>query len=584
MTSIPIRSLADLLRLRAQTHAERIAYTFLPDGEVAAEQLTYAQLDCRARALAARIRARTRPGDAVILAYPAGLDFVAAFFGCLYAEAIAVPVGPAHARRGNERLCAIIADCEAKLIATTSAGVGALASAGGHADLALPEALATDAPFPVDEGVPPPGRVREDGVAFLQYTSGSTQSPRGVCVSHANVLENLSAIHAAEGNSAQSRGLSWLPAYHDMGLIEGILQPLYGGYPTWLMPHAAFVQRPARWLGAISRYGVTVSGGPNFAYELCVRRVGDEDLEGVELSTWDVAYCGAEPIKAATMREFADRFGAYGFRRSALRPVYGLAEATLLVAASARSAGRVNVLHARRAGLDEGRFDAVGESDPDGVALVACGPPIGGTTIAIVDPERGAPVASGAIGEIWVSGPGVARGYRGQAPASPFLIGKIDGVSRRWLRTGDLGFVAGNELIVSGRMKDLIIVRGRKIHPHDLERTVERCDPRIMPNSAAAFAAQGAATEHVVLCIEIARATARVGAQLLEALADTIREHIYRNHAVAIATVAFVGLGALPRTSSGKLMRFRVRRDFCAGAMEIVRRFDCHLHAQRQTG
>jgi acyl-CoA synthetase (AMP-forming)/AMP-acid ligase II len=586
MASMSIRNLAELLRVRARTLPERVAYTFLADGEVAGERLTYAQLDRRARALAAVIRACTRPGDAVILAYPAGLEFIAAFFGCLYAETMAVPVGPVHARRGNERLCAIIADCEARLVATTAAGARALASAAtAHADLALAEVLTTDDVLADDDHAPLPYRTHDASIAFLQYTSGSTQSPRGVCVSHASVLENLRAIEAAEGSSQASRGLSWLPAYHDMGLIEGILQPLYAGYPTWLMPHAAFVQRPARWLRAISRYGVTVSGAPNFAYDLCVQRIADADLEGVDLGTWDVAYCGAEPVKAATMREFAQRFGAYGFKRSALRPVYGLAEATLLVAAPAQSSAQVNVLHARRAALDEGRFEPAAGIAPDSVALVACGRPVAGTAVAIVDPELGSPVAPGTIGEIWVSGPGVARGYRRQAVESPFLTCAIDGAARHWLRTGDLGFMADGELIVSGRMKDLIIVRGRKIHPHDLERTVERCDPRIMPNTAAAFASQAEASEHVVLCIEIARATARLGAQLLATLADTIRDQIYRHHAVAIATVAFVGIGVLPRTSSGKLMRFRLRRDFCAGAMEMVQRFDNYLpHAQLRSG
>jgi acyl-CoA synthetase (AMP-forming)/AMP-acid ligase II len=403
-----------------------------------------------------------------------------------------------------------------------------------------------------------------------------------VRVSHANVLANLLAIHAAEGNSEESRGLSWLPAYHDMGLIEGILEPLYGGYPAWLMPHAAFVQRPVRWLRAITRHGITVSGGPNFAYELCVRRVGDAELERIDLRSWRVAYCGAEPVKAATMRAFAERFAVCGFQRAALRPVYGLAEATLLVTASARSATEVNVVYAQKPRLDDGRYVAAVADDPDAIALVACGRPIAGTTVAIVDPQRRALVDPGVIGEIWVSGPGVARGYHGRrAAARAFIDCAIDGISRRWLRTGDVGFFAAGELIVSGRIKDLIIVHGRKIHPHDLEQTAERCDPRIMPNSAAAFASHAPESEEVVLCVEIPRPLARLQslaqAQSLAALADSIREGICRNHAVAVATVAFVRLGAMARTSSGKLMRYRLRREFCAGTIDIVRRFDARL-------
>ena len=582
MRSMPIRSLADLVRVRAETLADRCAYTFLADGDDVEATLTYGELDRSARGIAARIRERAKPGDAVILAYPAGLDFIAAFCGCLYAGVVAVPVEPANARRGNERLAAIAADCDAALVLATAESAKALATAGeGHPALARVAIIVADRHAPAEDAHTSM-RASAEIPAFLQYTSGSTQSPRGVRVSHANVFANLLAIHAAEGNSGESRGLSWLPAYHDMGLIEGILEPLYGGYPAWLMPHAAFVQRPVRWLRSIARYGITVTGGPNFAYELCVRRVDDAELERVDLRSWRVAYCGAEPIKVATMRAFADRFAGCGFRRSALRPVYGLAEATLLVTASSRSATQVNVVHAQKACLDHGRYVPAAADDPGSIALVACGRPIEGTTVAIVDPERRSAVEPGIVGEIWVSGPGVASGYRTRrSGARAFVDCAIDGVRRRWLRTGDLGFFAGGELIVSGRMKDLIIVRGRKIHPHDLEQTAERCDPRILPNSAAAFASHGPESEQVVLCVEIPRSLARMRslaqAQPLAALADTIRECIYRNHAVAVATVAFVRLGALARTSSGKLMRYRLRRDFFASTIDVVRRFDAQL-------
>ena len=579
MTSMPIVSLVDLLRLRAETLGERQAYAFLKDGEEIEGRLTYGELDHAARAIGRMICAIARPGDAVILAHPAGLEFIVAFFACQYASVVAVPVGAAHPRRDNERLAAIVADCGARLALTTADGISAFrAAAGQHHALARLEVHAIE--LWSDHGDVELNARAADGVpAFLQYTSGSTQRPRGVRVSHANILANLLAIHDAEGNSSVSRSLSWLPAYHDMGLIEGLLQPLYGGYPAWLMPHAAFVQRPARWLRAISRHGITVSGGPNFAYELCIRRVRDEELIDVDLRTWAVAYCGAEPVKAATLHAFADRFAGCGFDRAALRPVYGLAEATLLVAASRASAQEIKVLNACKASLDQGRFMPVAAGTPDSVPLVACGRPNAGTHVAVVDPERGSTLACGTIGEIWVSGPAVADGYhRAEASApSPFVTQNIDGTTRRWLRTGDLGFLADGELVISGRMKDLIIVRGRKIHPHDLEQTAERCDARLAPNSAAAFAAQAPGAEQVVLCVEVPRSLARVqtdAAASLDALADRIRSRIYRNHAVAVATVAFVRLGALARTTSGKLMRFRCRRDFCAGSLAIVQRFD----------
>jgi acyl-CoA synthetase (AMP-forming)/AMP-acid ligase II len=365
-----------------------------------------------------------------------------------------------------------------------------------------------------------------------------------------------------------------------MGLIEGILQPLYGGYPTWLMPHATFLQRPARWLQAISTLGITVSGGPNFAFDLCVRRVRDAEIVDLDLSAWEVAYCGAEPVRAQTMEEFEQRFGKYGFRRSALRPVYGLAEATLLVAAPARHATGPNIVYARADRLEQGQFVPAPDDCASRVALVSCGEPVPGTEVAIVDAATEHLAGAGAIGEIWVCGPSVADGYRAEdvSDGTQFTTREFDGVGRRWLRTGDLGFIVAGELIVSGRIKDLIIVRGRKLHPQDLEQVVQGCDERILPNAVAAFALEGAPAEQVALCIEISprvlRAESEVRARNLEALADCIRASVFRQHDVAVATVAFVPPGALPRTTSGKLMRFRCRRDFMGGNIDVLRRFD----------
>ncbi len=581
MTSMPIRTLVDLVRLRAETLADRCAYRFLADGEREEASLTYAELDRAARACAARIRQRVDPGTAVVLTYPAGLDFISAFLGCLYAGAIAVPVSTAHPRRGNDRLAAIVADCAAPLMLSTSAGARAVAAAAMQCDrLASIEVLATDGLTGERAAANPEHSINGETCAFLQYTSGSTRCPRGVRISHANVLANLIAIHAAEGAGAHSRSLSWLPAFHDMGLIEGILQPLYGGYPAWLMPHATFLQRPARWLQAISRLGVTVSGGPNFAFDLCVRRVRDDEIGALDLSSWDVAYCGAEPVRAQTLEAFAQRFGICGFRRSALRPVYGLAEATLLVAASGRGAKEPRILYARADQLEQGQFVHAADDCSSRVALVSCGEPVAGTELAIVDPATEGSVGAGAIGEIWVSGPSVAIGYRSEdaSSGSQFTTREVNGVRRRWLRTGDLGFIAAGELIVSGRIKDLIIVRGRKLHPQDLEQAVQGCDERILPNAVAAFSLLGAQVECVAICVEISPRVlcAEPGGSEygLEALADAIRECVFRQHAVAVASVAFVRPGALARTTSGKLMRYRCRRDLMSGNIDLLRQFD----------
>jgi acyl-CoA synthetase (AMP-forming)/AMP-acid ligase II len=586
MTQALARTLVDLLRVRAETLGERRAYTVLGDGENETTALSYAELYMSARAVAAQLRERITPGASVILAYPPGLDFIVAFFGCLYARIIAVPVCPPHPRKGNERLAAIALDCGARHLLTTSAGARAVAAAAAeHEALAALTAITADLGTCNDPGGIAPAYLTADAVAFLQYTSGSTRNPRGVVVAHTNVLSNLAAIHAAEGNGAHSRGVSWLPAYHDMGLIEGILQPLYGGYPTWLMPHTAFLQRPARWLQAITRYAATVSGGPNFAYDLCVHRISAAELDRLDLGTWQVAYCGAEPIRAGTLDAFAARFTACGFKRPALRPVYGLAEATLLVTASAREAPGPRIVRANKSALEQGRVElAQCHADDDAAPLVSCGKPPAATRLLIIDPGTSEVLPEGQVGEICVSGPGVARGYRSADAVSDgvFHDGAIGGMRGPWLRSGDLGFMLDGELYVSGRSKDLIILRGRKLHPQDIEHTVERSHPHQIA-AAAAFALEGSSGEGLVVCAEVARAqraSESTGQRTSwDAVADAIRDQVYRQHDAAVAAIAFVRAGGLARTTSGKLMRFRCRNDFATGRLPLIANFGAPARA-----
>jgi len=590
MDALPVTTLMRLLRLRAETLGARQAYGFLPDGEYEGASLTYEALDVAARALAARLRERAAPGTCALLAYPAGLEFIIAFFGCMYAGVTAVPVCAPHPRKGNERLAAIAADCDAPLLLTTPAGERAFAAAAVQEErLRALDVLTNTLP---DTAAQPAAafechQVDPGQVAFLQYTSGSTQRPRGVMVTHANLIANLAAIHAAEGNDATSRGVTWLPAYHDMGLIEGILQPLYGGFPTWLMPHAAFLQRPVRWLAAITRLRATVSGGPNFAYDLCSRRVSDAELAALDLGSWRVAYCGAEPVRADTLTTFAERFGRCGLQRSALRPVYGLAEATLLVSASARHAAEPHIVSASKQGLEGGHYEAKDGMDADRIALVSCGKPAHGTRIAVVASESGAALPEGMVGEIWVSGPGVASGYRGRSEESGdvFVRREIAGIDAVWLRTGDLGFLLDGELYITGRVKDLIILRGRKLHPQDIEHTVERTAAEPCVGAAAAFAVDAGRGEDLVICAELGRSALPAPLeQRLSGLSDAIRERVYREHDIAVATVAFVRPGGLARTSSGKLMRYRCRSDLATGRLAIVARFDTGAPARVGAG
>jgi acyl-CoA synthetase (AMP-forming)/AMP-acid ligase II len=522
----PERTLVEVLRARADAEGDRVAFTFLADGEREAARWSCAELDRRARAIGAHLQARLAAGDRVVLAYPPGLDFIAAFFGCLYAGMIAVPMPMPNPRRPGERLSAVAEDCRPAM------------------------QLGPDSPFPLDEAdawrAP---ALSGEAIAFLQYTSGSTARPKGVRVTHANLLANLAMIQAAEANDPASRGLSWLPAYHDMGLIEGILQPLYAGFPAWLMPPAAFLQRPLRWLQAISRLRITVSGAPDFAYALCTRRVPDEELDALDLAAWSVAYDGSEPINGRTLAAFARRFAACGFRESSLRPVYGLAEATLLVSASPPDRAAPRVLDLDAAALAEGRLRLASADDMTPVTAVSCGAAAGATRVSIDAHE-------GCVGEILVSGPAVTPGYWGHED------------SRAPLRTGDLGFLHEGELYVTGRLKDLVILRGRKHYPQDIERSIEACHPAV--RAAVAFAVQEEHVDRLVVLAEVERAAGADWPAVLDAIADAT----FRRHECAIAATVLVRRGTLPRTSSGKLMRFRCREQFLAADLHEIARAD----------
>jgi len=570
-------NLVGLLRARARSGNASRGYEFLGDGERLTATMTFADLDRAASSLGAKLKDRICNGSNVLLAYPSGLEFIAAFFGCLYAGLVPVPVCLPHPRKTNDRLIAIAADCGARDVLSNAAGSRLLAAAAQQdADL---EGLRVTVTSLDDEPSTFCGNFvmpAAESIAFLQYTSGSTSSPRGVCVTHANVMANLAMIHEAEGNDSCSRGVSWLPAYHDMGLIEGILQPLYVGYPTTLMPHSAFLQRPLRWLQAISRLQATVSGGPNFAFDACVRRVGDAELERLDLSSWEVAYCGAEPVRADTLSAFAARFARCGLKPSSLRAVYGLAEATLLVSASSRHVEAPVLVQAQRAALEQGRFVSAGVRD-ERVAVVSCGRPSPGVEVRIVDAAAQAALPEGRVGEVWVSGPSVAAGYYGaQAQtADVFRDAMFDGIRARWLCTGDLGFQAQGELHLTGRSKDVIILRGRKLHPQDIEHTVQRME-RIPVAVAAAFSREEAGSEGVVVLVELtgAQYASSPSGTMWSQWADEMRTEIFRQHEIALAALAFVRPGALARTSSGKLMRFRCRDDFIHARLSLLARFD----------
>jgi acyl-CoA synthetase (AMP-forming)/AMP-acid ligase II len=469
-------TLIELLQTRAEHEPDRRAYTYLLDGEAAEVSLTYRELDRQARAIGALLQSYGMKGERALLLYPPGIEFITAFFGCLYAGAIAVPAyppDPSRLGRTLPRLQSLILDARAKVALTTSQIVTAAEPL--LAQLPKSHTLKWVASDKVDEGlnsswVKP--SVCGDDLAFFQYTSGSTGSPKGVMLSNTNLLHNASLVYRAVEHSPRDKYISWLPTFHDMGFMAGVLEPLFAGIPVVLMSPIQFLQNPVRWLKAISRHRATTSGGPNFAYDLCARKITPQDCASLDLSSWSVAFNGAEPVRAETMERFTRVFEPCGFNREAFYPCYGLAEATLMVSGSRKSAPPV-IRMVDPASLEQNRV--VKDEFSGARSLVGCGRNLFDQKIVIANPETLTECQAGEVGEVWVSGPSVAQGYwnRPELTEETFNAYLSDKAEGPFLRTGDLGFFQGDELFITGRHKDLIIIRGRNHYPQDIEQTVE---------------------------------------------------------------------------------------------------------------
>ena len=528
-----MRTFAEVLAARSAERPDDPAYVFLGDGLNESDRLTYRGLHERAR----RIAAALAPGARVLLLLPPGLDYIAAIFGCFEAGAVPGGAPPPTATRLDRvlpRLEAIAADAEVSVIVTDDA-VRAFAEPHfkGEAEWIGPDSL-PDAPV----GTPGP-----EGVAFLQYTSGSTAAPRGVMLTHENLLTNCRSLISAFGTGPHSSVYSWLPPYHDMGLIGGLLHPMLAGVPCYTTSPVTILRRPMRWLEAVSRHRVTFSGGPNFMYDLCVRRA--KDVDGLDLSCWEKAVNGAEPVRAATWRAFLEAFGPYGLREEALTAAYGMAETTLLLTAAD--------------GLTITSFDrdalAGGKAVPGaGAELVSCGGTDADHRIRIVDPETGRPCTDGTCGEVWASGPSVAVGYwRGER------FGER-------IPTGDLGFVHEGGLYLTGRSKEVLIINGVKHHPHDLESLAETGEDLLRPHCSAAFQTEGGS---VALVAEVARGHE---ADDLSFVLAGIRERVSAGAGVRVDAVVLVPARSVPKTTSGKIQRLLTRERLLAGELKTIAR------------
>ncbi|HEY6495530.1 MAG TPA: AMP-binding protein [Trebonia sp.] len=613
--------LPEILQRRAALDPSRRAYVFIDEHGTETAVLSYGDLHTRALATAAELARCCAPGDRALLIFPPGLEFIVGFFACLYARVIAVPLN--LPRRSGPTAAGVIArDCAPSAALTTGATLadaraalepapgpgtsaaippestgpasGGLVPAGLASDGLAPTGLASQGLGPAESGVSGLESVLDDlggralrwltvdepsgeragpvaaafrplpaapeEIAFLQYTSGSTADPKGVMVSHGNLRANERMIRDAFGHDADSTVVGWAPFFHDQGLIGNVLQPLHAGATSVLMSPLTFARWPLSWLSAISKYRAHTSGGPNFAFDACVARAARADLRGLDLSSWRVAFNGAEPIRAETLRRFAEAFAPYGFRPDALYPCYGLAEATLLVTGSRKGRGP-RTLTVDPGELGRERYTpAAGDQ---GQLLAGSGLTVPPADVRIVDDATGLPCAPDRVGEIWVSGPHVAQGYWGRPDATEATFGGrlADDPDRRYLRTGDLGFIADGELYVVGRIKDLVIIRGRNYYPQDIEDTVASSHPALRPVGCAAFSVSATGGgEQLVVIQEVKPGEAtRAGA---DDIVGAIRAAVIREHQVTIGNLMLTLPGQLQKTSSGKIMRSAARKRY----------------------
>lgn len=519
---------------------------------------SYDQLHQRAASLAEALMQYGQRGDRVILLYPDGEDFIGAFFGCLYAGRVAVPVPMPAKSSGSawERFAGVLRNAQTDCIVTTARGAETL----GQLSLPLspliftfdkPDTSALPAGYRLHHlertfsGAFHPVPVADNDLAFLQYTSGSTGSPKGVMVTHGNLWANSHAIHRFFGHHSESRGTIWLPHFHDMGLIGGLLQPVFGAFPCRVMSPMMLMKNPLNWLKQVSDYQATTSGGPNFAYDLCVRKIGREQVEALDLSRWDVAFCGAEPIRPATLKQFSEHFAPAGFRPGAFLPCYGMAETTLIVT-----------------GMDKGQ----GLRVSDEAGAVSCGQALTDTEVRIVDPDHHQPLADGESGEIWLRGPSVAAGYwANDAATRETFRASLAGDPYPWLRSGDMGFLQFGHLYVTGRLKELLIINGQNHYPTDIEETIRQSAPALAEATVCVFASED---ERPVALLELMK---RHKNDLdMATLAPSVTAAVAERHGITLDELLLVERRAIPRTTSGKLQRTRAKMMYQQGSLDVA--------------
>ncbi|MCC5651651.1 fatty acyl-AMP ligase [Nostoc sp. XA013] len=570
-------TLVELLSYRAKNQSEQKAYTFLQSTETEAVSLTYKELHLQAQAIAASMQSLNLVGERALLLYQPGVEFIAAFFGCLYAGVVAIPAYPPRRNQKLSRLQAIAADAQAKIVLTSQSLLHSLQTSFNEEDLELSGLhwLATDdLSNDLAQAWQPP-ELNGNTLAFLQYTSGSTGTPKGVMITHGNLLHNERMIEKAFGHTDKTIVVGWLPVFHDMGLIGNVLQPIYLGVPCILMSPVEFLQKPIRWLQAISRYKATTSGGPNFAYDLCIRKVTPEQLATLDLSSWEVAFTGAEPVRAETLEQFASTFAPCGFRKEAFYPCYGMAETTLIVTGGEKTALPITC-NVEKAALEQNRIVKEHKAKEDTQTIVGCGQSPSDQKVIIVDPQSLTMCASEQVGEIWVAGPSVAQGYWNQPEQTEksfhAYLADTDisdsETSIPFFRTGDLGFLQNGELFITGRLKDVIIIRGQNHYPQDIELSVEKSHPALKPDSGAAFSIDFKGSERLVIVQEVERSYLRK--LNVQEILGNVRQAVIAQHGLDIFATVLIRTGSIPKTSSGKIRRQACRTAFLTGTLDVM--------------
>jgi myxalamid-type polyketide synthase MxaB len=566
----PGKTMVEVFEKNSALYPEKVIYYFLENGLDETSRITYGEMNRRVKAIAARLQQDFSKGDRALMLFPPGIEFIVSLFGCFYAGIIAVPAYPPRKNRMFNRFESIVTDCSPAVILTTKKiHEDILKNFAGEECLQGIQYIDYEE---IDDEASKSWsnpHLKSEDLALLQYTSGSTGRPGGVMVSHANILVNSEFIRQAYGHTDKLMGVNWLPGFHDMGLIGALIQPAYVGGSNAIIPPNSFLLKPVNWLKSISAYQSNTAGGPNFAFQFCADRMNADELEGIDLSSVRPFFCGAEPIRKETLDAFARAFEPYRFKRDQFYPCYGLAESVLIVTGGGLFDEPVYlVVDAKE--LEKGRIAVAVPGHPNARTLVGCGYPWLGTSVAIVDPSAGKCLPAGKIGEIWVSGPSVTQGYWNKPVMTQETFGACLAETGQgpFLRTGDLGFIHEGQLYITGRIKDLIIIRGMNHYPTDLERTVENAHEALQPAAGAAFSIEAGNEERLVLVQEIRRTHLRELQS--EEVFEAIRLAIAENHQLQVYAITLIRTGSIPKTSSGKIQRFKAKLEFLNNELDII--------------